>query len=286
MNEVKLFRVDGSSDFTLSNHRTDFTGNNDSKEKAIKKMKLNSIEMIKEQSKLYSSGEYSVLIIFQGMDASGKDSAIRRVMSGLNPQGTTVSSFKQPSPEELRHDYLWRMVNRLPERGQIGIFNRSYYEEVLVAKVHNLVESEKIPEELLTDVWNKRYEQIKNFEKYLTENGTVIIKLFLNISKEEQKKRLLGRIKNTSKNWKFSDSDIKERRYWQEYLRCYEAAINNTSTPYAPWYVIPSDKKWYSRLVISQIITDKLKSLNLEFPRLDEDKTRVLQKYRKVLENS
>lgn len=245
MNEIKLFRFDGTSTFKLDHHRTDFTGSYDSKEKALEKMKLNSIEMIKEQSKLYSSGEYSVLIIFQGMDAAGKDSAISRVMSGLNPQGTMVTSFKQPSAEELRHDYLWRMVSHLPERGQIGIFNRSYYVEVLVAKVHNLVESENIPEELLTDVFDKRYEQIKNFEKYLYENGTVIIKLFLNISKEEQKKRLMGRIENSSKNWKFQESDIKERRYWQDYLCCYEKAINKTATPYAPWYVIPSDKKWY-----------------------------------------
>lgn len=286
MNEIKLFRADGIGGFRLDEHRTDYTGYYKSKEEAEAALRENTLEIVKEQGKLYALGEYSLLLIFQGMDAAGKDGAIKRVMSGLDPQGTQVWSFKQPSLEEVKHDYLWRISRRLPERGQIGIFNRSYYEEVLVTRVHNLIENERIPQELLDNCWEKRYRQIRDFERYLYENGTVIVKFFLNISKEEQKKRLMSRIDNVSKNWKFSESDIKERRYWNSYLKCYEKAINGTSTDYAPWYVIPADKKWFSWLAISKIILETLKSLDLKYPILKEDQTQLLQKYKKVLQNS
>lgn len=284
MKDINIFKCDGSKKINLKDFKEDYTGSFKDKNDADMILKENNIKMNEEQGKLYALGKYSVLLIFQGMDASGKDGAIRRVMSGLNPQGTQVWSFKQPSLEENKHDYLWRVERRLPERGQIGIFNRSYYEEVLVSKVHNLVKISRIPETQLSDVWDKRYEQIKNYEKYLYQNGTVIIKFFMNMSKDEQRKRLLERINDKSKNWKFSESDIKEREFWDDYRKCYEDAINNTSTHFAPWYVIPADKKWYARIVISEIIINTLKKLELNYPILDEKQGKVLEKYKSVLE--
>ena len=240
--------------------------------------------MAELQDMLYAQDRYSLLVIFQAMDTAGKDGAIKHVMSGLNPQGTSVHSFKQPSAEELNHDYLWRASKHLPERGQIGIFNRSYYEEVLVVKVHDLIEKQRIPSEFINEhIWNQRYRQITEFEKYLYKNGCVIIKFFLHISKEEQKRRLLARIEDKSKNWKFSEADIKERSFWEKYQKCYEDAIAATSGKYAPWYVIPSDKKWFARLLISMVIVQNLENLKLSYPRVSEEQLEALEKCRKQL---
>ena len=212
------------------------------------------------------------------MDTAGKDGAIKHVMSGLNPQSTHVHSFKQPSAEELNHDYLWRASGNLPERGQIGIFNRSYYEEVLIVRVHELIKNQQIPEEFITkNIWKDRFRQIREFERYLYENGTVIIKFFLHISKEEQKKRLLERIDEKSKNWKFSPGDIKEREFWKEYQDCYEDAVKETSSKYAPWFIIPSDKKWVTRLLVSEIIVKTMESLNLFYPVISKKQREALK---------
>ncbi|HEY4756739.1 MAG TPA: polyphosphate kinase 2 family protein, partial [Ignavibacteriaceae bacterium] len=244
-----------------------------------------NIERMQElQYQLYASDKYSLLFIFQAMDAAGKDSTIKHVMSGLNPQGTQVFSFKKPSDEELDHGYLWRISKALPERGRIGIFNRSHYEEVLVVRVHDLIKYQKLPEEVTTnDIWQKRYEQINNFEKYLYENGTIILKFFLHVSKEEQKKRFLERIEDKSKNWKFAEADLKEREYWNDYQKCYQEAISATSKDYAPWFVIPADKKWFTRLLVSEIIVKKLESLNLKYPELGKEQLDSLENCKQQL---
>jgi PPK2 family polyphosphate:nucleotide phosphotransferase len=220
------------------------------------------------------------------MDAAGKDGTIKHVMSGLNPQGTQVYSFKQPSTEELNHDYLWRINKCLPERGKIGIFNRSYYEEVLVTRVHNLIEKEKIPKELVTkDIWQQRFREINDFEKHLYNNGTIILKFFLHISKEEQKRRFLQRIEKKSKNWKFSDADLKEREYWGEYQKCYGEAISATSKKHAPWYIIPADHKWYMRLAVSEIIVSAMEKLPIDYPKLNGGQLKQLELCKHTLEN-
>ena len=249
------------------------------------KMVEENIERMQElQYQLYASDKYSLLFIFQAMDAAGKDSTIKHVMSGLNPQGTQVFSFKKPSDEELDHGYLWRISKALPERGRIGIFNRSHYEEVLVVRVHDLIKYQKLPEEVTTnDIWQKRYEQINNFEKYLYENGTIILKFFLHVSKEEQKKRFLERIEDKSKNWKFAEADLKEREYWNDYQKCYQEAISATSKDYAPWFVIPADKKWFTRLLVSEIIVKKLESLNLKYPELGKEQLDSLENCKQQL---
>jgi len=278
------FKITPGKPLILSDFTTDKTGSFSSKKEANKHLEKNIEKMRELQAMLYAHNKYSILLIFQAMDTAGKDGAIKHVMSGLNPQGTQVRSFKVPTDEELNHDYLWRGNKHLPERGNIGIFNRSYYEEVLVVKVHNLLKYQLIPDELITeDVWEQRYRQIRDYEKYLTENGTVILKFFLHISKEEQKERLLARIDNPAKNWKFSKGDIKERGYWDQYQKCYQETIMATSTENAPWYVIPSDKKWFARLSISEIIVDKLKSLDIAFPTLATDKIEELGVCRKQL---
>ena len=218
------------------------------------------------------------------MDTAGKDGTIKHVMSGLNPQSTHVHSFKQPSAEELNHDYLWRAIKRLPERGSIGIFNRSYYEDVLVVRVHDLIKKQQIPAKLITEnIWKERFRQITDFEKYLFENGILVVKLFLHISKEEQKDRLIGRIDDKAKNWKFSAADIAERQFWEEYQHCYQEAISETSTNHAPWYVIPADKKWFARLLVSEIITQTMESLKLEYPVIDKAQSDVLKEFRQKL---
>ena len=244
----------------------------------------NIVTLIDEQVKLFAQSRYALLLIFQAMDAAGKDGAISHIMSGLNPQGTDVYSFRQPSAEDLNHDYLWRVNKCLPERGRIGIFNRSYYEEVLVVRVHNLIGTEKIPPEFTDNIWERRYRQINHYEEYLRENGIIPVKFYLHISKDEQKKRLLQRIEDRSKNWKFSEADIKERQYWDEYQNCCEEMINATGTHHSPWHVVPSDKKWFSRLVISQIIVQTMKSLDIEYPELSAEQKALLDKYRKILE--
>lgn len=236
------------------------------------------IERLSElQSMLYAQDRYSILVIFQAMDAAGKDGTIKHVMSGINPQGCQVYSFKQPSAEELDHDYLWRINRSLPERGRIGIFNRSHYEDVLIARVHpEIVLSNKLPnitktEDIDSDFWQHRYRQINDFEHYLTENGTVIIKFFLNVSKEEQKKRFLERLNDESKNWKFSSADIKERQYWNHYMKAYSDVLTETSTEIAPWYVIPADNKWFMRYAVGRIICDRMQQLDLHYPKLSKE---------------
>ena len=284
MGEIKNFRFDGERKLVLKEMETGCTGDYKSEEEAGPKLHENIERMIEEQQKLFADGRYAMLFIFQAMDAAGKDGAISHVMSGLNPQGVQVHSFKQPTPVELLHDYLWRVNRHLPEKGKIGIFNRSYYEEVLVVRVHNLVENERIPEKYIDGIWQRRYRQINDYERYLYENGIIPVKFFLHVSKEEQKKRLLSRIEDKSKNWKFSEADIRERKYWDKYQKCYEETINETGTKHAPWYVIPADEKWYARLVISEIILKTLRSAGLAYPQLDSEQETLLGKYRALLE--
>jgi len=274
-NEFKELIVQGDKKFSIKSAKTDFTGGYN-KETAKDALINSKIEVNHLQEKLYASATHSILIIFQAMDAAGKDSAIEHVMSGLNPQGCQVFSFKVPTSEEYKHDFLWRHIKALPERGRIGIHNRSHYENVLVCKVHpEYILSESLPgfdevKKINKNFWKKRYESIKNFEEHLAANGTVVLKFFLNVSKDEQKQRFLDRIEDPTKNWKFSSGDIKERALWDDYMKAYEDAINETSTEESPWHIIPADKKWFARLAISEIIADKLKSLNIKFPVLDE----------------
>ena len=284
--DIKNFIQDseGKSNFKLSKFKTDDTNSIKSKEDALSRLDKNLEKLNDLQSKLYAESKYGVVILIQAMDTAGKDGAINHVMSGLDPQGTTVFSFKQPSPLELRHDYLWRANIHLPERGQIGIFNRSYYEEVLVVRVHDLIKNQNIPDKLITDdIWKDRYRQINDYERYLSENGFVVIKLFLHISKEEQKQRLLDRIDDKSKNWKFSQADLLEREYWEKYMECYEKMLENTNTSHNPWYIVPGDKKWYARLVISEIIVKHLEKLDLAFPELDSKQMEELEACKKKL---
>ena len=238
------------------------------------------------QDILYAQNTYALLLVFQAMDAAGKDSTIKHVMSGVNPQGCQVFSFKAPSEEELDHDYLWRSYKALPERGRIGIFNRSYYEEVLIVRVH----PEVLYKQQLTEfpdgdkIWLSRFEEINNFEKYLVNNGIIVLKFFLYLSKEEQKKRFLKRIDTPEKNWKFSRSDVRERKFWDKYMHAYEEVFNHTSTPWAPWYIIPADRKWFTRLTVADIICTKLEKLNLKYPSVTEEKKQHLLEAKEMLE--
>ena len=240
------------------------------------------------QEMLYAQDVYALLIIFQAMDAAGKDSAIKHVMSGVNPQGCKVVSFKTPSAEELDHDYLWRAAKALPERGQIGIFNRSYYEEVLVVRVHpEFLERQKLPPASTgNQIWKRRFEEINAFEKYLVQNGIIPVKLFLNVSKEEQRQRFLERIERPEKNWKFSIADAKERTHWDQYMAAYEDMLNHTSTEWAPWCVIPADYKWFGRLAVSEILVRQLKALDLAFPVVSEERRKELDEIRAALEQA
>lgn len=282
--DTKKFLVPPKSKINLSKFPTDYSGDFKSKKEAVKTLKKNIERMTELQAKLYAQDKYSLLIIFQAMDAAGKDGTIKHVMSGLNPQGTQVSSFKQPSKEELAHGYLWRINKALPERGKIGIFNRSHYEEVLVVRVHNLIKYHKIPDKFYNkNIWKQRYEQINNFEEYLYENGIVVIKFFLNVSKEEQKKRFLERIEDSAKNWKFSSGDIEERKYWDEYQKAYQEAISATNNKHSPWYIIPADKKWFARLAVSEIIVREMKKLKPEYPKLNEEQMQDLEKSKQSL---
>ena len=244
-------------------------------------------ELIGElQDKLYAHDQWAVLLIFQAMDAAGKDGAIKQVLSGVNAQGCEVTSFKAPSAEELEHDFLWRCAKRVPERGRIGVFNRSYYEETLIVRVHpEYLEAQKLPPAILKakDFWKQRFEAIRNFERYLTNNGVVILKFFLHVSKEEQQERFLARIDDPAKNWKFSMQDVKEREHWDEYMHAYEETVRNTATEYAPWYVVPADKKWFTRLVVASAIAQRMNALNLSYPKLDEDDLKKLAGAREAL---
>jgi len=239
------------------------------------------------QNMLYAQNTHAVLIIFQAMDAAGKDSTIKHVMSGINPQGCQVYSFKAPSMEELDHDYLWRCSKALPERGRIGIFNRSYYEEILVTRVHpEIIEQRQIPPHLIDQqIWKRRFEEINNFEKYLVSNGTIILKFFLNVSKEEQRERFLERIDRPEKNWKFSTNDAQERVFWDDYMAVYEDMFNHTSTKWAPWHIISADHKWFTRLAVAGIIYDQLKKLNLHYPKVSEEKHQELLQAKVMLES-
>jgi len=240
------------------------------------------------QDRLYAYDRWAVLLIFQAMDAAGKDGAIKHVMSGVNPQGCEVTAFKSPSAEELDHDYLWRCAKRVPERGRIGIFNRSYYEETLVVRVHpEYLQAQRLPQTRRAkekDFWKQRFDDINNFERYLTNNGIVILKFFLHVSKEEQKKRFLSRIDDAGKNWKFSMKDVKEREHWDEYMHAYEQTVRHTATSHAPWYVVPADRKWFTRLVVAAAIIDRLSSLDLSYPKLTKDELDQLQAAKQALE--
>ena len=281
---TKKFLIPPNKKLNLSKIKTDETLGISSKKESMNLLKKNIERMSDLQIKLYAQDKYSLLIIFQAMDAAGKDGTIKHVMSGLNPQGTQVFSFKQPSKEELDHGYLWRINKALPERGRIGIFNRSHYEEVLVVRVHDLVKYQKIPDKFVNkNIWKQRYQQINDFEKYLYENGIIIIKFFLHISKEEQKERFLKRIEDPAKNWKFSMGDIEERKYWDDYQIAYEEAISATSKKHAPWYVIPADKKWFMRLAVSEIIVKEMKKLKSQFPKLSDEQLSELDEARKLL---
>jgi len=237
------------------------------------------------QDMLYAQDRWSVLLIFQAMDAAGKDGAIKHVMSGINPQGCQVASFKAPSAEELDHDYMWRCMKHMPERGRIGIFNRSYYEEVLVVRVHeDFLQKQKLPPELITkDIWDDRYRDIRSYERYLSNNGTIVRKFFLHVSRKEQKKRFMERIETPEKNWKFSASDAQERGHWKEYMEAYQEMIRHTATDHSPWYVVPADNKWFTRVVVAAAVIDALGSLNLEYPKVGKEQLAELEAAKAVL---
>ncbi len=256
------------------------------KQKAAEILEENREELAKAQELLWASDIHSVLVVLQAPDAAGKDGIIKHVMTGLNPQGCEVQSFKQPTAEDLDHNFLWRYMRRVPERGRIGIFNRSYYEDVLVVKVHpELLDTARLPPGKRGDgFWEKRYEDINNFEHHLVRNGTLVLKFFLHISKDEQKKRFLERLENPEKHWKFSAADLTERGFWDEYTKAFEDALSATSTKWAPWYVIPADHKWVSRTLISDILINSINSLKLEFPKVSEQKLASLAEARKQLE--
>lgn len=267
----------------LSDYNTGDTGLYKDKKEAKSDLENGIRELYDLQEKLYASDTYSVLIVLQAMDAAGKDGIIKHVMTGLNPQGTRVVSFKNPSEEELDHDFLWRCNTHLPRKGEIGIFNRSYYEEVLVVKVHqNLLLKQKLPGlSENTDkslFWKERYEDINNFEKHLIRNGTLVLKFFLNLSAAEQKKRLLDRINDPSKNWKFSANDLNERKFWNDYMSAFEEMLRNTSTKSAPWYVVPADNKWFTRTAVCDIICCRMESLGLDFPKLNKEQKEIIRK--------
>lgn len=286
--KAKEFLVAEGKKLNLSKHKTDYTGKYKSKEDAVTDLQKNIERLAKLQDVLYAQNHHALLIIIQALDAAGKDGLIKHVMSGVNPQGCQVFSFKAPSPEELDHDFLWRASKSLPERGRLGIFNRSYYEEVLVVRVHpEILQNQPLPTKTKTDkkVWEKRFEDIRNFEKYLTRNGIHVVKFFLNVSKDEQKKRFLERIDTPEKNWKFSVNDIKERAFWDDYQQVYQAAMEATSTEKSPWYVIPADNKWFTRVTVSEIICQHLEAMNLHYPKLSEAQLNQLSEAKKMLES-
>lgn len=280
----KKFCYDGKRTFEANDFDTKQTGGYKNKEEAKKLHEEYLLHMEELQDKLYAENKESLLIIFQAMDAAGKDGAIKHVMSGMNPQGLDVYNFKKPSSLELEHDYLWRAMRVMPEKGKISIFNRSYYEDVLVTKVHNLHKDSRLPDRCKTEnIFKERYHQIANYEKYLYENGIRVVKFFLHISKEEQTSRFLDRIDNDGKNWKFSDYDMIERDYWDDYMAAYTDAINATSTADSPWYVVPSDKKWFSRLIISEVIIKTLEDINPKYPTVSEERKEKLLDFRRKL---
>jgi PPK2 family polyphosphate:nucleotide phosphotransferase len=283
---IAPFRIDGSVEFHLKSHRTKEKGGLD-KDKGEKIIDANRKRLSDLQEKLYAQDRWSLLLIFQGMDAAGKDSAIKSIFDGVNPQGCEVHSFKQPSTLELDHDFVWRSMIALPRRGQIGIFNRSYYEECLVVRVHpEVLAKEKIPPALATrNIWRERFEDISAFERYLRRNGTIILKFFLNVSKQEQRERFLDRLDEPAKNWKFSMADIAERAKWARYQAAYQEVIRHTSSASAPWHVVPADHKWFARVVIGSAIVSALEKLDLQFPKVDAVSLQEFKKVREALQN-
>jgi len=286
MNHDKLIVPPGKK-IKLKDYDTGFTDKFKSKEEAQEKLKDDVKKMAELQDVLYADNRHSLLLIFQALDAAGKDGTIKHVMSGVNPQGCQVFSFKAPSAEELDHDYLWRCSGKVPEKGRIGIFNRSYYEEVLVTRVHpEFLAKQNLPDMKNPDkLWEHRFAEIVNFEKYLTRNGTSVLKFFLHVSKKEQKRRFLDRINTPEKNWKFSSTDVKERQHWVDYQNAYEDMFNNTSTDFAPWYIIPADHKWFIRTAVADIIVKKLKELDLKYPEVTEEHKAELLKAKEMLES-
>jgi PPK2 family polyphosphate:nucleotide phosphotransferase len=269
----------------LQDYDTADTGKFDNKESAQTKLAASIVELAEYQNILYAQNKFAVLIIFQAMDAAGKDSTIKHVMSGINPQGCQVYSFKAPSQEELDHDYLWRAHKCVPERGRIGIFNRSYYEETLIVRIHpELLLAQRLPQVDLNQIWHQRFQEINDFERYLTNNGVVIIKFFLHVSKAEQKKRFLERIEEPQKHWKFSADDIKERDRWDEYQAAYTDILNHTSTKAAPWQIVPADRKWFTRLTVADIICSRLKQLDLAYPQISAEQLAKLTDAKQMLE--
>jgi PPK2 family polyphosphate:nucleotide phosphotransferase len=283
---VAPFRFDGVGEFHLKSHKTSERGGLD-KEEGEKIIEANRRRLNDLQEKLYAQDRWSLLVIFQGMDAAGKDSAIKSIFEDVNPQGCEVTSFKQPTAHELDHDFMWRAMIALPERGRIGIFNRSYYEECLVTRVHHeLLAKEKLPGKLIgANIWQERFTDISAFERYLSRNGTVVLKFFLNISKKKQRERFLDRLEQPSKNWKFSMNDVTERAFWPRYMAVYQDIVRRTSTRLAPWYVVPADHKWFARVVIGSAIVSALEELNLRFPRVDEASKQEFAKVREALQN-
>ncbi len=290
--EAKLsraYRVEDGSKFRLKRvDPRDTAGLKEDKKQAGEALEQGVARLASLQDKLYAQDKHALLLVFQAMDAAGKDGTIKHVMSGVNPQGCQVYSFKAPSAEELDHDFLWRTSRCLPERGRIGIFNRSYYEEVLVVRTHpEILARQKLPEGVVTKkIWEHRYEDISAFERYLARNGVAVVKFFLHVSRKEQKKRFLERLEIPEKNWKFSLADAEERKRWDDYMEAYEDAIRATATPFAPWYVVPADNKWFTRLVVASAVVDALESMELAYPTVDAEKKAELEKARKALESA
>jgi PPK2 family polyphosphate:nucleotide phosphotransferase len=284
---VKSFEITDGSGFRMKDFDPAETLGLKSKERATEILERGIVRLSQLQEQLYAQDRWGILLILQAMDAAGKDSTIKHVMSGVNPQGCQVNSFKSPSAEELQHDFLWRTSRLLPERGKIGIFNRSYYEEVLAVRVHpEFLAAQRIPGPLVSeDIWRNRFEDINSFERHMSRSGFVVLKFFLHLSKKEQKKRFLERLDDPDKNWKFSMSDALERKHWGEYLRAYEDMIRNTSTKRAPWYVVPADHKWFTRLVVAEAVVDALECLDLSFPKIDAKKRKELKDARAALEH-
>src|SRR5262245_3223559 len=282
---IEPFKITHGHGFHLKQVDPDDTTGVKSKEDAVKWLQRDLEQLDLLQNRLYARGTWALLLIFQAMDAAGKDSTIKHVMSGVNPQSTMVYSFKAPSDEELRHDFLWRTTKCLPERGRIGIFNRSYYEEALVVRVHSeLLKRQRLPGELITkSIWDERFESIRNFERHLQRSGTIVLKFFLHVSKQEQRKRFLERLETPEKNWKFSAADIEERRYRRDYMRAYDDAIRQTAAPHAPWFVVPADHKWFTRLIVSAAIVDALERLDLSVPPLTPEERQKLAASRQAL---
>jgi PPK2 family polyphosphate:nucleotide phosphotransferase len=279
------FIVPAGKKIRLADYDSAYTHHFTDESEANEKLQEDIKRLTRYQDVLFAQHCYSVLIVFQAMDAAGKDGTIKHVMSGLNPQGCQVYSFKAPSSEELSHDYLWRCVTRLPERGKIGVFNRSYYEEVIVVRVHReVLERENLPPEIVDDkIWKRRFKEINNLEEHLSENGTLILKFFLNVSKKEQGRRLLDRLEKPEKNWKYSANDVKERAFWGDYMDAYEGVFNHTSSEAAPWYIIPADHKWFTRIAVADIIVDRIKRLDLKYPTVGASQLAEIEAAKKIL---